>query len=142
MTITTDNVEWTDVGKTVLPEEYREAFLAHLRGERTNGVDYCNSEGETPTWRSPNGSFPMSPGLALQTVVREWGMNPRQVTYNMAWLAHDTTGVPGYFGDFSATYTVLGVRTGKQSIFLLDGGVSITPVLIVNDGPHERIEED
>lgn len=137
-----DTVEWTDIGKTVLPEEYRDRFLAHLRGENTEGVDYCSRDGETPTWRSPNGSMAMSPGLALQSVVSEWQMNPTQVTYNMAWLAHDTTGVPGYFGDFSCTYQVLGVRTTSQSIFLLDGGVSITPILIVNDGPHEPIHPE
>lgn len=140
----TATLEWTEIGKTVLPEQYRDVFLAHLRGEETQGVDVCSREGETPTWRTPTGSFPMSPGLALKSVCEEWKINPRQVSHNMAWPADDTTGLPGgdptKHPDFTATYTILGVRTRKQSIYLLDGGVSITPILIVNDGPHERSE--
>lgn len=137
-------MEWTEIGLTVLPEQYRDVFLRHLAGEETVGVDYCSTEGETPKWRSPNGQFPMSPGLALKSVCEEWKINPRQVSHNMAWLADDTSGMPGgdpaKHPDFAATYSILGVRTARQTIYLLDGGVSITPLLIVDDGPHERIE--
>lgn len=136
----TNNIEWIDVGKRRVPERYRADFLDHLRGERTNGIDYCNNDGETPVWRYPEGSFPMSPGMALNSIVTEFGLRGvSAVSFNMAWLAHDTTGEPGYFGDHSGTYTILGVQIGKrQRIYFIDGGVDIAPLLI--ESPPEGEE--
>lgn len=132
--------EWIDIGGSRVPEQHRDTFLAHLRGEQTNGVDHCNHEGETPQWRYPNGSFPMSPGMALNSIVTEFGLRGvAAVSYNMAWLAHDTTGQPGYFGDYSGTYTILGVQIGKrQRIYFIDGGVEITPLLIERPAEGEE----
>jgi hypothetical protein len=135
-------VEWTDIGVRALPEQYRGRFLDHLNGINTVGVDHCMRDGETPSWRSPDGSFPMSPGMALDAVVKEFGIPARQVSHNMAWLAHDTSGQPGYFGDYSGTYSVLGVRTKRQTLWFIDHGANIYPVLIVNDGEHARIESE
>lgn len=124
----TASFEFTEVGTGVLPEQHRDTFLALLRGDPVPSQGWS---GDTPVWRSPNGTMPMSPGLGLQTVVSEFGIRPvTAVSYNMAYEAHDTTGEPGRFGDFTATYTVLGVRTRKQAIYFLDGGARITPVLI------------
>lgn len=135
-------VEFIDIGTRAVPEQYRGRFLDHLAGVNTVGVDNCMRDGETPVWRSPDGSFPMSPGMALELVIHEFRIPARQVSHNMAWLAHDTTGQPGYFGDYSGTYQLLGVRTKKQTLWFMDRGSSVCPVLIINDGEHERIDAD
>lgn len=122
--------DWTVVGERTLPEQYRDRFLAVLDGTRS-GFGSAPEDARLPRWRYPNGSHPMSPGMALQSIVDEFDLRGiRAVSYNLAWEAHDTTGKPGYFGDFTCTYTVLGVQTRRQRLWFLDGGCAITPVLI------------
>lgn len=131
MTITaTDRFEFTDIGARALPEQYRGDFVRHLAGEHVDSQrDFAGSG--APRWRSANGTMPMSPGMSLQTVIQEFGITPvTAVSHSGAWIAHDTTGQPGYFGDYTCTYTLLGVRTRKQAIYFLDGGCSVVPVAI------------
>jgi hypothetical protein len=125
----TRNDEWTDLGATRLPVQYRDRFLAVLAGLRTGFADQDVTP-QAPRWRHPNGSFPMSPGMALESIINEFNIPARAVCHNLAWEAHDTTGQPGYFGDFTCTYTVLGVQTKRQRLWFLDGGASIVAVLI------------
>jgi hypothetical protein len=139
-TPTTDR-EWINVGTEVLPEKYRPAFLTLLAGE---DVDRFSFDGITPRWESPQGPKPFSPGYALRAVITEFGLTPvTQVSYNLAWECHDTTLRPGYAGGYTATLTVLGVRTRKQTLWFIDGigGDRVYPVLIETDGPHEFIPE-
>lgn len=137
--------EWTDIGAGTLPEPYRDRFLAVLDGTRS-GFGDDPDDARQPRWRYPNGSHPMSPGMALQTVVEEFDLRGiRAVAYNLAWQAHDTTGKPGYFGDYTCTYTVLGIQTRRQRLWFLDGGCQIVPVLIQTfaadlDAPTEETQ--
>lgn len=124
---------WTDVGTTALPPAYRGMFLAHLFGEHHPSQSEVHRPGEVMEWRAPSGRMPFSPGHALQSLIEEFEI--RQVTavsHNLAWHAHDTTGKPGYFGDYSCTYQVLGIRTRRQVLVFLDGQCCYTPIAIIN----------
>lgn len=125
--------EWMDVGAKVLPPEYRERFLAMLFGVHHGSQSNVHRPGEVMEWRAPSGSMPFSPGHALQTLITEFSIRPvTAVSYNLGWECHDSTYKPGSYGDFTITHTVLGVRTRKQVIVFLDGGVAYTPVAIIN----------
>lgn len=123
--------EFTEIGETALPVKHRSAFVAMLRGAEVSSQGNVHRAGETPVWRAPSGMMPMSPALGLQGVCKEFDIRGvTAVSYNMAWEANDTTGEPGYFGDYTCTYQLLGVRTRTQALWFLDGGVNITPVAI------------
>lgn len=126
----TDAFEWTDIGATMLPEKYRDLFVQVLRGDADLDPDLFWTDGIT--WRAPNGTMPMSPGMSLQAVVNEYGFRRiTAVSHNLAWEADDTTHeVPCRRPGYTATYTILGVRTRTQAFYFLDGGVSITPIVI------------
>lgn len=131
--IDTEQIEWMDFGTRVLPEQYRDQFLAVLNGVEVESQDRVQREGVGVRWRAPNGFMPMSPGLVLEAIINEFDIKPvTAVSHNLAWEAHDTTGKPGHFGDYTCTYQVLGVRTRKQALYFLDGGCAAYPVLIVN----------
>lgn len=136
----TSSYEWMDNGTSVLPVQHRATFLSHLRGEHTVMGEYG---GEPVKWIAPKGMMPMSPALALQAVVAEFDIKPiTAVSHNLAWLCDDRTHKPGGGGgDFTATYSIIGVRTRKQAIYFLDTGVAVVPIMIETLAePAELIE--
>jgi hypothetical protein len=144
LTTETARFDWTETGAKALPPEHRADFLRHLAGEHVDSQHDFAGHG-APRWRSPNGSFPMSPGMSLEAAIREFDIRPvTAVSHAGAWIAHDTSGKPGYFGDYTCTYTMLAVRTRKQVIHFLDGGCSIIPVAVEtlpdSEVPAEFIE--
>lgn len=99
-------VEWLSPGLEYVPEHRRESFLTAIKEQK---------------WKEPNGEHPFSPGMALQAVIREFGIRPVvSVSYNVPWYCPD--------GPETATYTVLGIKTRRQLLLFLDAGVSIAPV--------------
>lgn len=107
--VPTDQVEWVSIGASLVPESRRLAFLAAITGQH---------------WCGPDGTHPMSPGLALQTIIREFGIRPVEaVSYNVPWYAPD--------GPETATYTVLGVKTRKQRLIFVDTGTDVRAICIL-----------
>lgn len=134
-TTDTPAIEWTEIGAEILPTDAARTYFADLIGGR-------NEEWGEARWHVANGSHPFSPGMALNTIVTEFKIRPSAgVSYNLAYECHDTTLRPGPAGGYTATYTALGLRTRKQTIWFIDTGLSIYPVLIVNDGPHEPLTD-
>lgn len=119
--------DWTVIGTEILPVQHRAQFLAHLRGEHTGLTDTP----EPVEWIEPAGrKHPMSHAESIKAVVREFEITPVvKVTYNLTWEADQHTHKPGH-GPDSGHYAIVGVQTRKQSMYFIDRGVTITPVLI------------
>lgn len=129
MTTDTETVEFIPVGASLLPERYHDLFVKVLRGDPDLPAHRLWTEGVK--WRSPNGSFPLSPGMSLEAVIREFDIKPvTAVSHNLAWEADDRNGTVPAEPGYTATYSILGVRTRTQAIYFLDGGCAITPVAV------------
>lgn len=132
--------EWTDIGTTILPVQHRAQFLAHVRGEFTGqgGVP------EPVDWIDPaSRQHPMSHAESIKSVVREFQITPVvKVTYNLTWQCDQHTHAPGP-GPDAGHYSIVGVQTRKQSIYFIDRGIMITPVLIETlPKPEESPDDD
>ena len=111
---TTRPVDWADIGQGTVPPTRRDEFL---------------TVADELTWHAPEGDHPFSPAHALMAVIREFGIRPvTAIAYSGMWEAPD--------GPETATYTVLGVRTRKQTLLFVDEGVQITPVAFLPYTPE------
>lgn len=130
-------IEWTEIGTTVLPARHRAAFTAMLAG-------IYDGEARPWEWVKPNGMLPMSPGMALETLIAEFRIRPvLAVSHTGMWEYDERTLAPrpGSMGAYVATGSVLGIRTGRQTLVFLDAGCTLTPVCIITGGfaPHWHI---
>ena len=107
--VPTDKADWMEIGVKVVTPARRAAFLAAVEGM---------------AWRGAEGSHPMSPAMAIETVISEFGISPVEaVSYNVPWDLPD--------GPETATYTVIGIKTRIQRLIFTDGGCAVTPILIL-----------
>lgn len=92
--------DWTNVGADLVPEAERDAFLLTTGGA---------------TWVSPRGKMPMAFAESAKVAIREYRI--AKVTA----VSYDAMHGPA---------AVLGIRTERQAIWLIDVGTHLTPVLI------------
>lgn len=124
------SVTWTALADTYLPEDLRERFLAEVASAR---------------WRPANGSHPFSPGLGLKEVAiplaREVGLRGvSHVTYDRPWvMREDDYRLEPHAFDFMIHALILGVRSERNalSMYFLDLGTGIAPMLLVDDREEE-----
>lgn len=122
MNDTTVNRVWTDVGDEAITAAYA------TRGTQPDLDDVrarlAEQFGELK-WQEPNGSFPLSPGMALKTIIKE-----------LRVPAVSAVAINGYLnlpdGPETATYCVHGVdgtyRNGRVLIYVLDMGTRLVVV--------------
>jgi hypothetical protein len=138
----TSTNEWTNIGTQILPVQHRALFLSHLRGEYTPQTP-SGVVPEPVEWIDPaSRQHPMSHAESIKAVVREFEITPvMKVAYNLTWEADQHTHQPGH-GPDSGHYAIVGVQTRKQSMYFIDRGVTITPVLIETPAEPYATDDD
>lgn len=102
--------QWMSVGTEVVSPLARDEFL-----KRAEAMEFI----------PPKGSHPLSQGMALSTLIREFKIRPvMRVAYHGAWSG---------YGSNTGYYEILGIETRKQRIYFVDCGWKVVPVCIVTD---------
>lgn len=129
--------EWTSVGAEAM-EQGTEHEHPNENGEWTVSYRPISRETVAATieelrWRKPEGSFPMSPGLALQAAVKELGL-PRvsAVAYN---------GGPIHDSGYSLMGIEANYKNGRARVYVMDRGTDLVP-LAVDFWPGDRRTAD
>ena len=129
---------WTETGENFIRSAYADPQAQPRHGDYDQDATRAHIAREIDglTWREPSGSFPLTPGMALQKLVEDFRIpNVSAVAIN--------GGVPMPDGPERAYYSLYGIEAnytnGRIRMYVLDAGTILVPVAIDEDVPEPAI---